>query len=109
MEDQMPDITPDPAAIATPGPIETQSSGTTSGSSQTVATPADRQAMAGQFQANLNAANQQQQVGDAEANRSSQLADVQGEDADLARQQAADAAANHQDYLDRIERARGQQ
>jgi hypothetical protein len=107
MDDQN---TIDPTTIpAAAAPTETQTTGSTSGSSQTVMTPADKAAIQGQFAANTNAANLQEQVGGAEADKSTQLADVQGEDADLYRQQAADAAAEHQFNLDRIEKARGQQ
>ncbi len=106
----MDDQTIDPTTVpATQGPTETQTTGSTSGSTQTVMTPADKAAIEGQFAANTNAANLQQQVGDAEATKAAQLADVQGQDADLYRQEAADAAATHQDYLDRVENARQQQ
>jgi hypothetical protein len=100
---------PDPTMVAaSPGPVETQSTNTSSGSTQTVATPDDRAAIQGQLDANNAAAQGQVDVGQAQADQANAVADVQGEDADLARQQAADAAADHQAYLDRIDTARKQ-
>jgi hypothetical protein len=105
----------DPATVGVPGPVESAGTGTnasnTSTSSSTAATPAAgvMPAIAQQNDALMSAAGDQKAVGDAQALADSQKADVLGQDADLARQQAADAAADHQQYLDRVETARGQQ
>jgi hypothetical protein len=109
------DPTIDPTTVGVPGPVESAGTSTnatnSNTSSSTGATPAAgvMPAIAQQNDALMSAAGDQKAVGDAQAIADAQKADLQGQDAELARQQAADAAADHQDYLDRISKARSQQ
>src|SRR5579884_3381853 len=97
-----------PATAASDSTSSTTSttSGSNSSTSQNQMSAADQAAINAAESNSKAAADLTGQAGDAEAVKQARLADIQDEDADLARREAADAAANHQDFLDRVEAAR---
>lgn len=111
MDDQ---TTIDPTTVpAGAMPTQTTTAGTTSNSSngftQTQETPEDKDAIARQLEASTKQAGLTEQAGDAQATADSQKADLLDQDADLHRQESADAAADFADMQDRVARARQQQ
>lgn len=96
------DVSVDPLLVPTEQDTTTRSS--TSGGH--VMSKASGEAIRAEHEANVAQAKAQEAVGDAEALATSRRTDDLYNQRDELRAQAADQAAQHQDYLDRIDRAR---
>jgi hypothetical protein len=96
------DITADPLLV----PAEQDTTTRTSTSGGRVMSPASKAAIDAEHAANIAVADAQKKVGEAQALQDTVRADQQANAADLARQQAADQAAEHQAQVDRVNAAR---
>ncbi len=103
-----PDVTTAPVPPGYAGPITTT---TTGGDQSTYSTtkpaPGEVQAINAALGHREEGAQLAKDAADAQALGQQQIADLQGTQSDLAHQQAADAAADHQAMVDRIDAARG--